>query len=217
MENMTLLKGDCLKLLKDIPDGNIDAIITDPPYCIGVSSNGCKSSVADNSLLIPFWETLFREYKRVLKEGAPLYINTDWRTYPMIYEVFCGCFDMRNLIVWDYMRMKAGIHYRFSYELIIYGIKGKRKRMFSPSETDIWRIKCINYTDKKNRLHKAQKTVELVERMILNDTHEGDLVLDSFMGSGTTGVACKNTGRRFIGMELDAKYFEVAKNRIENL
>ena len=215
MDDITLLYGDCIDLLKEIADESVDCVITDPPYCLGVSSNGTKSSMFDNRMVIPFFERLFEEYRRVLKDGAPLYINTDWRTYPLQYDAFCRCFSMRNLIVWDYMWLKAGTYYRFTHEFIMYGTKGKRKRRFDAAQTDIWRVRCINYTDVKNKLHQAQKPIELIQRMLLNDTDKGDLVLDSFMGSGSTGVACLQEGRRFIGIELDPKYFEVAKRRIE--
>lgn len=214
-EDITLLQGNCLEMLKEIPNEIVDCVITDPPYCVGTSSNGVKSSNFDNRMIIPFFEQVFEEYQRVLKDGATLYVNTDWRTYPMLYDAFCRYFSMRNLIVWDYMRMKAGVHYRFSHEFIMYGTKGKRNRKFDAAQTDIWRIKCINYTDTKNKLHQAQKPIELIQRMLRNDTSPGDIVLDSFMGSGSTGAACLQEGRRFIGIEIDPRYFEIAKKRIE--
>ena len=83
MDDITLLHGDCIDLLKEIADESVDCVITDPPYCLGVSSNGTKSSIFDNRMVIPFFERLFEEYRRVLKDGAPLYIHTEWRTYPL--------------------------------------------------------------------------------------------------------------------------------------
>ena len=215
MEEIRLYHGDCLKLMKDIPNESVDMILTDPPYCVGVSSNSTKSSIIDNRMVLPFFELVFSEYERVLKEGAPLYINTDWRTYPLLYETFCSHFSMRNLIVWDYMWMKAGLYYRFTHEFIMYGTKGKRKRRFASTQTDIWRIRCINYTDVKNKFHQAQKPIELIQRILQNDTDLGDTVLDSFMGSGSTGVACVQEGRNFIGIEQERRYFEIAQRRIE--
>ena len=142
-----------------------------------------------------------------------MYCMTDWRTYPLLYPIFIRYFDMRNLIVWDYEWLKTGNYYRYSYELIMFGVKGASRRNFSNKETDIWRNRCVNYT--KERLHPAEKPIELMERMIKNSTGEGDTVLDCFAGSGTTGVACVNTNRRFIGFELDKDYYEIAVERLE--
>ena len=92
---------------------------------------------------------------------------------------------------------------------------GKSTRTFDCKEPDVWRgIRCVNYTN-PNKRHQSEKPVELMAKMIENSSAEGDTVLDSFMGSGSTGVAAINTGRKFIGFELDEKYFETAKKRIE--
>lgn len=121
----------------------------------------------------------------------------------------------KNLIVWDYEWIKAGSHYRFSHEFIIYSIKGDVKRKFSASDRDVWRIKPINFTS-KNKLHNAEKPIELVSKMIQNSSVEGDIVLDTFMGSGTTAVACINTKRNYIGFEIDENYYSIAINRIKD-
>lgn len=211
---VTLYQGDCLDLMKDIPDKFIDLVLTDPPYCIGTTSNGKRGNWNDNNLIRPFFDIFFKECERVCKTTAALYINTDWRTYPFLYPILQKYFNVRNLIVWDYEWIKAGSHYRFSHEFIIYCTMPDCKRTFSAAERDVWRIRPVNFSD-KNKLHNAQKPVELCTKAILNSTQEGNIVLDTFMGSGSTGVACVNTNRDFIGIELDEHYFEVAKNRIE--
>lgn len=215
-EKMKLLQGDCLELLKDIPDNSIDLVVTDPPYCIGTTSNGSKGSYTDNNLIKPFFEILFKEFSRVLKQDGSAYICTDWRTYPFLYPILKKYFNVPNLIVWDYEWMKAGTFYRFTHEFIMFATMPDCKRTFGGGEKDIWRIRCINYTNLKEKLHQAQKPVELMEKMILNSSTENGTVLDCFMGSGTTGVACVNLNRNFIGMEIDEHYFEVAKKRIED-
>lgn len=209
---MKLFNEDCLDGLKKISDGAIDLIATDPPFCVGASSNGTKSTFSDFNLLRPFFEQLFSEWQRVLKIGGQIYINTDWRTYPFLYPIMQKFFVVRNLIVWDIQWLKAGSFYRHVHELIIFASNGQTKRTWSPSETDIWKIRCINFTQPKN--HPAEKPVELCERMIRNSSTENDTVLDCFMGSGTTGVACVNLNRHFVGFEIDEKYFDVAKTRI---
>lgn len=77
--------GDCLELMKELPAGSVDLIATDPPYCVGASSNGIKSSFSDLNMLRPFWEQCFGAWQRLLKDGGHVYCCTDWRTYPFIH------------------------------------------------------------------------------------------------------------------------------------
>lgn len=187
---------DCLEGMKTLADESIDLIATDPPYCVGASSNGTKSSFADFNLTRLFFEELFKQWRRILKDGSHVYCCTDWRTYPFLYPLLIKYLTVRNLIVWDYGWMKAGSFYRFRHELIIFATKGKSVRMFENSNDncDVWKIRCVNYTD-KNRLHQAQKPIELMEKMIRNSSVEGGTVLDPFLGSGTTAVAALNLNR----------------------
>ena len=205
---------DCLEGMKRLEDNSVDMIATDPPYCVGVSSNGMRSSFSDFNLLRPFWEQCFGEWQRILKDGGHVYCMTDWRTYPFLYPIMLKYFTMRNLIVWDYGWIKAGNWYRFTHELIIFATKDKGKREFDCKESDVWRIKCINFAS-PTKLHKAQKPVELMEKMIKNSSKEGDTVLDCFMGSGTTAIAAMNLNRNFIGFELEEKFFNISAKRIE--
>lgn len=205
-------KGDCLELLSQLHDKSIDLLVTDPPYCIGTSSNGTKSSWSDNNLIKPFFEVYFSEVQRVLKDGACFYINTDWRTYPFLYPIVATKLDVKNCIVWDYEWIKAGSHYRFSHEFIIYGCKGESKRTFDAGLRDVWREKPINFTGDK--WHQAEKPIKLIKQMILNSSNEGDTILDTFVGSGTTAIAAHELKRKFIGFEIDDDTFKVAVKRV---
>lgn len=216
MELNRIYNEDCLEGMKRIPDSTIDLVVTDPPYCVGTTSNGQKGSWLDNNLIRPFFNAYFQELKRVCKEKCELYINTDWRTYPFLYPIMQKYFNIKNLIVWDYEWIKAGSHYRFSHEFIIYAIQGDVKRKFSASERDVWRIRPINYTSKE-KLHNAQKPLELIQKMIVNSSNENDVVLDTFMGSGTTAIACIETKRNYIGFEIDEYYYQIILQRIYNL
>ena len=149
-----------------------------------------------------------------MKDGGHIYINTDWRSYPLHLPLLQKYFTVRNLIVWDYEWMKAGSFYRFSYELIMFATKGKSQCKFARTERDVWRIPPINYTN-PNKYHAVEKPVALIEKMINNSSEVGEVVLDCFIGSGTTAVAAMKTGRKFIGFELDEHNFEVAERRIE--
>ena len=208
-----IFNEDCLEGMKNLPDGSIDLIATDPPYCVGASSNGVKTSFSDFNLMRPFFEQCFNEWRRVLKNGGHAYCCTDWRTYPFLYPILIKYLTVRNLIVWDFNWIKAGNFYRPTHELIIFATNGKSTRTFSNCESDVWRIKTINYTQPKN--HPSEKPVELMERMIKNSSCEGDTVLDPFAGSATTAVACINLNRKFVGYELDEKFFNVAQKRID--
>ena len=194
------------------PPDSVDLIVTDPPFCVGMTMNGIKGGYTDFIVLKPFFENLFTNWLRVLKDGGHIYINTDWRTYPFLYPIILKYFEVRNLIVWDKDWINAGCWYRFRYELIIFCTKGKSERSFSKSEPDIWKVRKIAPTN--NRNHPSEKPVELCEKMILNSSKEGDTVLDCFMGSGSTGVACVENNRNFIGCEIDEKYFNIAEKRI---
>ena len=204
---------DCLDGMAKIEDGVIDLVCTDPPYCIGTTSNGKKGSWNDNNLIKPFFTAYFCEVKRICKDNAQLYFNTDWRTYPFLYPIIQNFFDVKNLIIWDYEWIKAGSHYRFSHEFIIYAVKGSAKRTFSASERDVWHIRPINFTS-KNKLHNAQKPIELVDKIITNSSNEGDIVLDTFMGSGTTAISCIRNNRNFIGFEIDEGYYKTCIERV---
>lgn len=147
------------------------------------------------------------------KDGAQLYLNTDWRTYPFLYPIMQNFFNVKNLIVWDYEWIKAGSHYRFSHELIIYATNGDVKRSFSASERDVWRIRPVNFTSKE-RIHNAQKPIELIDKILMNSSNENDIVLDTFMGSGTTAISCIRNNRKFIGFEIDQVYYNKCVERI---
>ena len=208
---------DCLEGLNKIADNSIDLICTDPPYFSGMTSSGIIKRLADNNIAVPFFKILFNQWQRVLKDGGHIYVNTDWRTYPFLYQLMEKYFILRNCIVWDYDWFKCGSFYRFRHELIIFATKGKSKREFEncKNNSDVWNIRCINYTNLESKLHQAQKPVELIEKMVLNSSHEGDTVLDCFMGSGTTAEACIKNNRHFVGFEIDEKYFDIANERIE--
>jgi site-specific DNA-methyltransferase (adenine-specific) len=214
LEINKIYNQDCLEGLQRIKDGQIDSIVTDPPYCVGTTSNGSKGSWHDNNLVIPFFDKLFKQWNRVLRESGTVYVNTDWRTYPFLYPLLYKYFNIKNCIVWDYEWIKAGSHYRFSHEFIIFAVKGDSPRMFSAKERDVWRIRPINFTDINNKLHQTQKPEDLVRKMVSEGSKEGDLILDCFCGSGTVPVVSKKERRNFIGFEIDEEMWNVANKRV---
>ena len=207
-----LYKGDCLEVMENIPDNSIDLIIADPPYFQGMTHNGQKGDFNDLKICKPFFDSLFTEFVRVLnKDTGKIYFFSDWRGYAFYYPIFSNQIPARNLIVWD-KKGGAGNQYNFSHEFIIYGTL----KPYNQGGSNVWRETSFSSGAKKTngaKVHPTQKPVELIEKMILNSSKENDVVLDPFMGSGTTGIAALNTGRKFVGIELQDKYFNISCNR----
>lgn len=221
---------DCLEGLQAIPDNSVDLIVTDPPYFLSMGHAGSKTNAQalkggseqlnsnrcfnDLAICTPFYKQLFAEYKRVLKEDGSFYFFTDWRGYAYYYPLISQALPVRNMIVWD-KKSGPGSFYSFAHELIIFGTyKSKTKGGVG---TNIWRVAGFNSGAKSTngeKVHPTQKPIELIEKAILDTTEPGAVVLDTFMGSGTTAVACVRTGRSFIGFELDERYHEIAQQRV---
>ena len=216
-----LYRGDCLELMKDLPDGSIDLVLTDPPYLINYKTKRrkdkthrfCKPIINDNNdqLIIDF---IYESY-RVLKDNTAFYCFCSPDTVEFFkYSIQQAGFKIKNIIVWVKNNWTAGdlkAQYGKQYELIIYANKGRRE-LNGKRISDVW------YFDRvagKKQLHQNQKPLELIQQIIEKSSKENDLVLDPFMGSGSTGVACINTNRNFIGIEKDETYFKIAKKRID--
>ncbi|MGF7108798.1 DNA-methyltransferase [Treponema pedis] len=217
--NIEILNGDCCQLIKKLPDASVDAIITDPPYFLGMTHNGAKGSFNDLTICKPFYELLFSEYKRVLKPEACIYFFTDWRGYAFYYPIFDTILTAKNCLIWQKLARPILNNYGFGYEMILFSGRTKTADTKGLFSNIIQNIKSFNNGAKKTngeKLHPTQKPVELIEKFIIDSTNEGDTVLDTFMGSGTTGLACINTNRRFIGMEIDLGYFNIAEKRLKN-
>ena len=217
---------DCLEGLAAIPDKSVDCIITDPPYFLSMGHAGSKTNAKagemltsnrtfnDLAICTPFYKALFSEYARVLKEDGSFYFFTDWRGYAYYFPLINAALPVRNMIAWD-KKSGPGSFYSFAHELIIFGTyKPKTK---SGVGTNVWRLPAFNsgaQSTNGEKVHPTQKPVELIEKMIQDSTEPGAVVLDTFMGSGTTAVACIKTGRSYIGFELDEKYHEIAQQRV---
>jgi site-specific DNA-methyltransferase (adenine-specific) len=215
-----LRQGDCLEVMKEIEDNSINLIVTDPPYLINYSRH-VKGHRFENKILNDNNPELISNYikecYRILKDNSAMYMFTSHKTVDFFkIELEEAGFNVKNMIIWDKQRQGMGdtaTVFGFQYELIFFVSKGQPK-IRGKRISDIWSFpKVVG----KNQLHQNQKPIELIEQCIQKHSDEGDLVFDGFMGSGTTGVACVNTNRNFIGIELDDKYFEIAKERINEL
>lgn len=199
-----LYNGDCLKLLKKFKDNEIDILITDPPYGIGRDKGSYGFGVAKGRIYKGDWDKkipskeIFEEMLRVSKNVIIFGGNYFAHYLP----------PSKHWIVWD---KKGDIAFKNPFadcELIYTSYDKVVKKIVFKQQGFI--------TDSKDRrVHPTQKPSELMQMLIENYTNENDIILDCFMGSGSTGVACMNTNRKFIGIELDENYFNIAKQRIE--
>ena len=243
MINVELKQGDCLELMKDIPDGSVDLVLTDPPY----GTTACKWDS-----VIPF-EPMWEQLNRIIKPNGAICLFGN--------EPFTSCLICSNIngfkYRWDWnKKIPSGMGYakyrpmQQTEDICVFS-KGGEKTKYNPQFTKREKpiksggnsiqarvynnFKCMedgkeykktyDYKNpitliefdkvRKGALHPTQKPVPLLEYLIRTYTNEGEAVLDFTMGSGSTGVACVNTNRNFIGIELDENYFKIAENRIK--
>ena len=237
-ENIWLMQGDCLERMKEIPDGSVDMVLTDPPY----GTTACKwDSIIP---LEPMWEQL----KRVIKpNGAIVMTASQPFTTTLIssnMEMFKYCWYWEKEKAGNFQLAKKRAMKRIEDVCVFYSSQctynpqgliecdrviknneakgGSMGHMSSVKKRGEYRQKYTNYPNDrlnfKNEkgLHESQKPVALMEYLLKTYTNEGETVLDFTMGSGTTGLACKNLNRKFIGVEMDEIYFNTAKERILN-
>jgi site-specific DNA-methyltransferase (adenine-specific) len=299
MHEVKLLHGDCLELMKEIPDGSVDMILCDLPYGTmkgaGLDGWDWTKTAWDQRLNT---DVLFANYERILRENGMIilfsqepytselrklnHLNIDF-AYPLVWKkdhfanaliskkapvsyfedlsVFYKKYDFQNLnplrkysadlMKWlgaskkqivDAIGQKADHFFRVestqyklctqsTYDDLIQtlhidtwegfktyadlaAVNSKFQRVFNLPDGQKFIGNVLEYRKDYQGLHPTQKPVALLEHLVKTYTNPGDLVLDNCMGSGSTGVACVNTGRRFIGMELDQGYFDIAVNRI---
>ena len=228
MSDIKLYNGNCLELMKLIPDKSIDLILTDPPYKITARGNGGNSGgmfqkkevnngkvFKVNDLEIEDW---LPEFYRVLKDGTHCYIMTNNKNITHYLSVIdSSLFHFIKNLIWVKDNKIMGQTYMSQFEYVIMLRKGKHKRINDCGQSDVLQIpnkKMKNLEGKT--IHDTEKPVKLNEILIANSSNEGETVLDPFMGVGSCGVACINTNRNFIGIELDEEYYNIAKEKIES-
>ena len=232
-----LLQGDCLELMKKIPDKSIDMILCDLPY--GTTSQNKWDSV------IPF-EPMWEQYKRIIKDNGAIVLFSQLPFASDLIQSNKKMFRYEWIWVKDNAtgflnakKMPLKIHENilvFYKKLPLYnpqmrtGFKPYKCKQGSHSNNygdyqeghitesngERYPIDIIKFNRDKDKLHSTQKPVALLEYLIKTYTNEGDLVLDNCFGSCSTGVACINTNRNFIGMELDEEFFKIGKQRIDD-
>ena len=217
MADFELYNGDCLELMERIPDKSVDLVLCDPPYGIDYQSSRRIDKTKRHPKIIndkqPFLSGI-QALKTLVRKSGGVLTFTRWDVQQAFIEEFASAqMPVKNVIIWDKVAHGMGDLKRTfgsRYESVLWSPM-QDFRFPQKRQTDI--IRCPRISANK-LIHPNQKPVVLLESLILATTKEGDTVLDYCMGSGSTGVACMNTGRRFIGMELDKRYFEIAKQRI---
>jgi site-specific DNA-methyltransferase (adenine-specific) len=230
--NATLYLGDCLDILPDLP--KVGAIVTDPPYSSGGQYRGdrarsttekyvsakfaSRSEFSGDNLdqrVFMVWSSWWLSAARsVCEDGAVLCAFSDWRQIPAITDaVQCGGWVWRNLATWwkPGCRMVRG-RFSSSAEYIVYASNGAHESDGERAVQNVFSCATVSGDDKE---HIAEKP-ESVMTWVLSVTKPGCLVLDPFMGSGTTGIACHHMNRPFIGIEMQPEHFDTACERIAN-
>lgn len=221
-----LYNGDCLEVMdRLIEEGvKVDAIITDPPYNITRENN--FKTMGRSGIDFGEWDKGFDQFKwieksfKLVKNGGSLFIFNDWKNIGEIakYAEQIG-YEIKDMIRWEKsnpMPRNRDRRYVTDFEVAVWLVKPKSKWTFNRLSDTYDRCKYVYPVTPKNEKvgHSTQKPLALMEEIIKRHTNENDLVLDGFMGSFTTGVACQNTNRKFIGIELDENYFNIGVKRM---
>lgn len=238
-----VITGDCLEIMKNIPDNSVDITFADPPFNLKKRYNGYKDNKEFNTYLAWCKQWIY-EMVRITKPTGSIFVHNipKWLTYYSNFLNEVACF--KHWIAWDAPSAPMGKSLQPSHYGILYYVKDIKKRKFyeiryphkrcrkcgyllkdyggkkaslhpfGPLVSDVWtdihRIKHNKYRDE----HPCQLPIHLLERIILMSTDENDIVLDPFVGTGTTVIAAKKLGRRFIGIDIDETYVNITKNKL---
>ena len=212
-----IYQGDCLEVMdKLIKEGiKVDMVLTDPPYGINLTpqrvSGKFKGTKVINDDTLEWLPKAVDKIYELTKNVAVVFCS--WQFIDVFKIAFEKKFIVKNILVWNKDWFGMGNNYRPNYELILLLCKTNVKTK-SKNKSNILTYRRIS---PQKMLHSCEKPVPLLTDLILELTDENNIILDCFMGSGSTGVACLNTNRKFIGIELDEKYFNIAKDRLENI
>tara|TARA_R100001082_G_scaffold110573_2_gene90888 strand:- start:893 stop:1612 length:720 start_codon:yes stop_codon:yes gene_type:complete len=227
-----LIKGDCNKEMCNIKSDSIDLIITSPPYedFHGAGYSAESKDILFLKLYNEFLDDVFNNYYRILKETGQIFFNIKSKTFkkslntPHWIEHLQSfkLFKLKSFIIWKYAGSFDSTKARFhlDYEIIYHLSKGDNIYLnqdcgIHDSLSSVWYVP--HNILKKDRIHPTQMPEALVERILTICSKENDIILDNFMGSGTTGVVCKKNNLDFIGIELNENHFIKATERIENI
>lgn len=217
-----VIEDDCRNVMRAIPDKSIDLIVTDPPYLKAYKTNYRKDRQHDfcseiendryeeNKQLIQHYVA---ECYRIMKDDTAIYMFCSWDHVDFFKKLLSVFFTVRNCIIWVKNNHTAGdltCQFGLQYEMILLATKG-RSQIRGKRLTDVWDNRRVYHA---RAFHQNEKPLPIIETCIAKHSDEGDLVFDGFAGSGTTGVACQALGRRYILVEKNPRYVQIALNRI---
>lgn len=229
MKPITLLNCDYKDAVFKIKELGIkvDAIITDPPYCVSRTHQLGFSNMGRSGMDYGEWDYGFDQKEwislcgPIVKDGGSIIIFMDWKNLSyLVEELENQGFIIKDLLRWEKrnpMPRNVNSRYVTDFEVAIWAVKGNKKWTFNKPQNKPYLKPVFNsgiVPGGKKRIHPTQKNLEVIEDIIRIHTNEGDMIFDPFSGSGTTVLACKNTGRIGIGVEIDSNYFEKSIDRI---
>ena len=222
-----LLNGDCLEVMKNLPTSSVDLVVTDPPYefashggggAFGSKKREYHNQLEDAQITKGFNVEVLNELVRVMKK-INIYLWCNKNQLRMYIDYFEDLGAVTDLITWHKTNPTPTCNNKYlsDTEYLLF-FREKGVQVFGTYQTKKkFYVTPTNKADKDKYKHPTIKPLDIIQNLIINSSKENDVVLDPFLGSGTTGVACKNLNRNFIGVELDKNYFEIAKKRIDEL
>lgn len=229
MCNITLLNKDYKEVVKEMKELNIqvDAIVTDPPYGVSRAHQLGFSNMGRAGMNYGKWDYGFDQKEWItlcgplIKTGGSIIVFMDWKNLSyLVEEMEEQGFIIKDLIRWEKrnpMPRNVNSRYVMDFEVAIWATKGNKSWTFNKPEEKPY-IKPVYVSGivpgGKNRIHPTQKNLEVIKEIIKVHTNPGNLVFDPFSGSGTTVVACKETGRDAIGVEIDENYYKKSVERL---
>ena len=228
-ETNNIYLGDCYELIKKLPDNSVDLIVTDPPYLIENTSggkNGLGKSIANMNKELEngiFTESIdvkiLDEFIRVMKK-INIYIWCNHKQIPMYLDYFVNKKNCKfDILIWNKTNATPLFNnkYMTDKEYCLYFRDGGYCNPKDYEHAKTVFLNPINKKDKDLYNHPTIKPLPIIKILIENSSQENEVVLDTFLGSGTTAVACKELNRQYIGFELNEEFYEIAKNRLEGL
>jgi len=235
MELNKIKNMDCIEYLKTLPDNSVDLVVTDPPYNV---SQKTDIKFKDLNIVKNFgdWdfgfdpEPVMKEIKRVLKPNGQIFVFCSTEQIPQYMKIFKREWFFRNILVWYKTNPAPRLsktNFVFANEYILYAINEPsvkpgqvtfnfigQKEMHNTIITSALQGKERLRDENNKAIHPTQKPLSVLKKLISIASNKGDIVLDPFMGVGSTAVACKETGRNYVGCELDERYIIESKKRL---
>lgn len=224
--NINIYNDDCLNVFLNMDSESIDLIVTDPPYKLtsrgssGTMGGYWKNDSAKKGKIFSNNSILCSEYMpefyRLLKNGSICYVMcNNSNLYNFLKSGIDSGFNFVKSIIWEKGNKICGTYYMGCYEYILLFRKGSHRPINNCGTPDILKIPVSKTKDHNSKnLHDTEKPVKLMKILIENSSNINDIVLDPFMGIGSTGIACLESNRNFFGIEIDNNFFDIAKERI---